>query len=77
MNVLLIILRNEYIFESYVDSYKNGFETVPAGLGGSITKYKPESIIPTGMENLSENIFSKPLDYIKGNYENFKKDDGK
>ncbi|WP_150540081.1 hypothetical protein [Actinobacillus vicugnae] len=65
----------EGTFNSYLNPYKNGFNTAPAGLNGAITKYKPDSVIPTGIGNLSENIFSKPLDYMKGNYDNLKKDE--
>ncbi|WGE62395.1 VENN motif pre-toxin domain-containing protein [Actinobacillus equuli subsp. haemolyticus] len=63
----------EIYINPYFNPYRSGFETIPVGLNGSITKYKPTNAIPTGVGNLIDSSFGKGAGYIEENKENFNK----
>ncbi|MFA9500223.1 hypothetical protein ACERCG_07330 [Mannheimia sp. E30BD] len=62
VNLPLVVVRARTLAPS-----GGGFETVPAGLNGALTRYKPENVIPTGVGNAIDNALGK---YIEYNIEN-------
>lgn len=58
----------EIYISPYFNPYRRCFETIPVGLNGSITKYKPTNVIPTGVGNLIDSSFGKGSGYIEENF---------